>query len=626
MYILKVQNIIQMKKVSRMNVIFCNPQLTNNKTEEAGIFFGECKKILDTYLCEKIYISNTMLLNRVLEKKADKDDILIFFNSEDGNYDEKIQRLIRKYYEAQSRIWPIALHKECRMPPKPILEKQSFDIPSQIENRIVLQNCMKSTAHIFSRKIIAQTLSPLYHDEILYFISHRRKDGENIAARLADELRKLTRERNVYRDVVKVKVGENAQEDIEKHLSISDVLIFIQTEDVIASEYVMKELCYAIVNNIPVLWIQIDEASYERLRIRPGDTPTLKYRSEEFEIDSRLEEIADEVEDKCFEMIMASSNQVSTYIEYLSNLGYEKKIKMKNAEAAVMAYQIEYKEKTRNRYDDGIRTNYIQCFGRNPQEDDITRFVNRVQNTEIYNRNQKIFLLSNNGKMQGVIENNKIFKENYDNYIMNLENVLEIQRNKKNKRIILSGAFPDGDEVYRVSLMEAVIAYAREIIKNGYTLVFGAHPTFQIPIFDIGKLYSLDTKYSIEMHMSKQWIGEYDLQQLQEHCTLILSDNLEQMRNRMICEKKAELLICLGGKIKNDSAEQGVDAEVKLAKQSGIPIALVGSTGGRTGEYALEKMKNQNWSELNSWDRNINEKLFYNVNHKLMAKKLLEML
>ena len=94
----------------------------------------------------------------------------------------------------------------------------------------------------------------------------------------------------------------------------------------------------------------------------------------------------------------------------------------------------------------------------------------------------------------------------------------------------------------------------------------------------------------------------------------------------MICEKKAEILICLGGKVKKNRAEQGVDTEIRLAKQSEIPVALIGSTGGRTGEYALNRMKEQNWRDLNTWDPNINEELFYNVNHKLMAKKLLQML
>lgn len=45
-----------------MQVIFCEPQLTNNKTENTNLFFTECRKILDYYLCEKIYIGNTMVI------------------------------------------------------------------------------------------------------------------------------------------------------------------------------------------------------------------------------------------------------------------------------------------------------------------------------------------------------------------------------------------------------------------------------------------------------------------------------------------------------------------------------------------------------------------------------------
>lgn len=421
-------------------------------------------------------------------------------------------------------------------------------------------------------------------------------------------------------------MGEDAQADIDRHLSISDILIFIQTQDVVKSTYIMKELCYAIVNNIPILWIQIDDAPYAELRIKPGDRPALKYKSEEFELDDRLEEIADEVEEKCFELIMESSNQVSSYIEYLDELTREDKIKMKSDKDAVMAFEIRYEEKSRDRYANEERTHYIQCFGRNPQKEDFDGLVERVQDTDIYTKNQKIFLLSNHGKTQCDMRNNKILAENYDDYIMNLENVLGFQMEKKNKRIIISGAFPECDEIYKVSLMEAVIVYAREIIKNGYTLVFGAHPTFQNPIFDIGQLYAPDVKYSIEMHMSRYWERDYDIDKLQEQCTLVLADNLEEMRKNMICGQKAEMLICLGGKIKPDKSEQGVDIEVELAKKAGIPVALVGSVGGRSSEYAFEKIKDHNWGDLNPWDNELNESLFYSVNHRLMIKKLLETL
>lgn len=437
-------------------------------------------------------------------------------------------------------------------------------------------------------------------------------------------MKKLTRERNVYRDLVNIAVSDNAQQDIDKNLASSDVLIFLQTEQAHNSEWIIKELCYALVNDIPVLWIQIDDASYEKLKIKPGDKPTLKYKSEEFESDGRLEEIVDEVEESCFKLIMHSSNQVSSYIDYLNYLNSENKIKLLYDRNSVWAYKVEYKEKTNDRYNDGLQKHYIQCFGRNPKEDDIQNLVDRVKKTEICDNSQKIFLLSNHGNRKRIISTDKVLQENYDDYLMNLENISGLHIAPKNKRIIISGAFPLYDEIYKASLLEAVLVYSREIIKNGYTLVFGAHPTFQDLIFDIGKLYASDVKYSIEMHMAKYYMDTYNLNELQDQCTLFLSDNLQDMRENMICRQKSEILICLGGKIKSDKSQQGVDIEVELAKKAGIPVALVGSVGGRSSEYAFERLTEKNWSDLNPWDNTMNENLFYNVNHRLMAKKLLD--
>ena len=549
----------------------------------------------------------------------------MFFNAENGVYENKFRKLIKKYSDVQSRVWAIAMEKnpECRRPPEPVSDKQSFDVSCRNENRNPMKNNMRAIAQIFARKIIAQTLSPLYRDEVLYFISHRRIDGEHIAAKLADGLRNLTRERNVYRDVVNVEVGDDAQKDIDRNLEASDVLIFLQTEQAQNSDYIIKELCYALIYDIPILWIQIDDAPYSNMKIRPGEQPLLHYRSDEFDCPERLDEIVDEIEEKCFRLIMNSSNQVYSYIEYLRDLSEADKIKLIGDNKATLAYEIEYKEKTKDIYDEGIRRHYIQCFGRNPKENDIQRFIQKVKSEKAYERSDKLFLLSNHGQRESLVGDTKVTGENFDDYIMNLENVSGVKRQKRNKRIILSGAFPDSDEIYKNSLLEALSIYSREIIKNGYILVFGAHPTFQKLIFDIGNLYASDVKYSIEMHMDRAYIAGYDLQELEEKCTLVLSDGLQEMREKMIAKDKSELLICLGGKIKEDKSQQGVDLEVELAKKANIPVALVGTVGGRSSEYAYEKIKNNDWSDLNHWDNSLNESLFYNVNHRLMIRRLL---
>ena len=376
-----------------MKVVFCEPKLTMKKIDNANIFFESCREILDTYVTDKLYISSVFQVDQLLAGNADSNDIFVFFNAEDGKYDQKFLKLIKKYNDIKSRIWAVAMEKnpECRRPPEPVSDKQSFDVSCRNENRNPMKNNMRAIAHIFSRKIVAQTLSPLYRDEVLYFISHRRIDGEHIAAKLADELRHLTRERNVYRDVVNVEVGDDAQKDIDKNLPISDVLIFLQTEEAQNSSYIMKELCYALINDIPILWIQIDNASYSKMEIRPGERPILCYRSQEFDCQERLIEIADEIEEKCFQLIMNSSNQVYSYIEYLNDLNDADKIKLIGDKNSILAYKVEYKEETKDKYDSGIRKHYIQCFGRNPKATDIEKFIEKVLdffNLSIYNNDR----------------------------------------------------------------------------------------------------------------------------------------------------------------------------------------------------------------------------------------------
>ena len=612
-----------------MATVICAPELTMEHPELAEEFYRECKNILEEYVMDVRYISSRNQLNQAIDMPVSSSDLLIFFTSENGIYDEVIIELIKNCKNTKSRIWPVAIldTPACRMPPDVIQNVQSFDVSSYNENRCLLNENMKAVAQVFTRKIIAQILPPLYQDEVLYFISHKRMDGEHIAACLADKLRQLIRERNVYRDVVNVKVGDDAQEDIDEHLKKSDVLIFLQTEKSKESQYIEKELCCAFVYNIPVLWIQIDDASASDLPIKPGEKPMLSYHSSQFESEKELEQIANEVEENCFRLIMNSSKQVYTYIGYIRQLCEQKRNDIAWQVRSLLAYKVVYKEKTKDRYDDGTRRHFIQCFGRNPKDKELKVFANEIAKRDIYKECDRLFLLSVHGSGKCIVgEDKKIIEENYDDYIDNLESVLGVQRSRNNKRVIISGAFPDCDEIYKNSLMDALVTYSREIIKRGYILVFGAHPTFQKIIFKVGNMCSSDSKYAIEMHMSSEYTKYYNLDELRENCTLVVSDGLQAMRESMICEKPAEMIICLGGKKKPNKAEQGVDIEVQMARRAGIPVALVGTVGGRSAELAAEIKNLKKWDDVNPWGADLNEKLYCNVNHREMAGRLLDLI
>ena len=386
-----------------MSILFLSPKLTMSNTEEAEIFFHTCRDILDDCIVEvqKEFVQSWDKINSLQRMEAHSDDLFIFFNAENGVYKEEFLKLLEKYCRAQSQM----------------------------------SNNIRAIAHMFARKIVARELSPLYQDETLYFISHRRSDGEHIAEKLADQLSILTRQRRAYRDVVEVKVGDDAQAEIDEYLSQSDVVIFLQTKDAKDSEYILKELCYALVNDIPILWVQIDGAPPADLRILPGEQPALRYSSEEFDDPKRLIEIADEIEDDCFRLIMNSSNQISSYIEYLTQLKHEKKITLTRDEGAVLAYKVGYQ--TWTIYNTQSYLHYIQCFGRNPKPSDVQNSVEKAAKPEFQQGKDSIFLLSRHtGSITPIIDRKHgIIKDNYDNYIVNLENSIGTKHDQLGKRI-----------------------------------------------------------------------------------------------------------------------------------------------------------------------------------------------
>ena len=127
-----------------------------------------------------------------------------------------------------------------------------------------------------------------------------------------------------------------------------------------------------------------------------------------------------------------------------------------------------------------------------------------------------------------------------------------------------------------------------------------------------------------EHYTDRAYADLYDIPDLREKCKLVLADGLPEMRRNMICKDKCELLICLGGKIKEDKNQQGVDIEIQLAQSVNVPVILVGTVGGRSSEYALELAKTGDWSILNSFGKDLNEDLLYRMNHRLMISKILD--
>ena len=340
---------------------------------KAHCFVKELKEQFDKY-----DISYSMVNNAAKYlSKIENDSIIIIFNDESVSTDENLKKLLYLAKNKKATIYPIAMDKETRKPLEIIADKQSYDVWEQLRCRDLSDDYLPLAARCFARKVIANIMPTMYSESGLIFISHRRLDGEEITAQLCDTLSVQFKACETFRDVTSVKVGEEAQSEIDKAMSESDAFIFIHTPESADSKWIQKELRYAILRNIPVLWVQIENADIHKLKFVPSEKPHLSYSLDEFKDIKRLTEITDEIMERTFDLIMTKSNVVFDCHNALEEM-FEDKIKCIDSEK--MIFNIDVKRKG-YRYPQRDINQYVQLFGRTPtlsDKENLKKYLNRM--------------------------------------------------------------------------------------------------------------------------------------------------------------------------------------------------------------------------------------------------------
>lgn len=609
-----------------MRINVCHPLLTLGENDKANSFYTVFVKYVNRYT-EVNAIESKEKIDET-EYNMDESQLLILFNAE--NYDEEIIRLVSKAIEKNAMVWPIGICKDYRMPMEAISIKESFDISSNLENRKNDSN-VSAVAQVFARMVLAECMPTFCRErKKLLFVSHRRLDGEEIAAKLCDKIYAFHRKNYAFRDVVEVEVGEDAQEVIDRALSMSDILVFLHTPKSAVSEWVQKEVFYALMNGIPVLWIRIDQAEIETLRVKPSENPHIECESKDFDDEKKLEEYVDCIEDICFKLVMNNRHRVFDQYAAFENFYRQNGIvfHMENKEQQI--YKIVYDRNRPGMYPRRKLVQYVQFFGRTIKPEDgkiLEEYLGKKRlNGELLYDSAVMLSMDEHLKGHGTMLQN-----GYNEHIKMWKRELDRTMNYTGKCIILSGSFPDGEEWNKQVLTEAVSIFAQEIISCGYTLVFGAHPTFQKLILEIGKTYSEEPQKSVKMYISRNFT--YNLCELEKYATIceIKKENdvqfsLKNLRERMITENQAEAMICIGGKKKEKQEEQGIDAEIGIAVRNKVPVFLVGSAGGLTAERASEYGDKQNWNEINDAPKDLNLVFKDSIDYRFVFGKLREYL
>jgi 6-pyruvoyl-tetrahydropterin synthase len=623
-----------------MKVYLLHPDFTMGEDTQAIDFFNACEKELQTHVDASI-IRHEMALNAI---RPSTSDIFVFFNRDDQMYSDSISSLLRDIVDVKSPeelrtdLFPIAITRDSRMPPEIIKQVQSFDVTEQLRHRTLNESYISTIAVNLARTIVTRLQPTLSKDRMKLFISHRRLDGEEVAAAFCRELR--VRSENAFRDLIDIEVGEDAQEVIEENLRQSDAVILLDTPKTWESEWVDKEIRMALSLNLPIVWVKLgahDQSN--RLKTPPIGNPHFK-----LEVLDPLEgqippELVEDVIHKAFNISREFAKSTFDQMRRLKSLTREVGIQFTELDARRMIYQVSIPRRG-FKYHQRPMTHLVQFYGRKPKNDDISGFVPSINRLGFDPHptlgpyyDASLLLGPIPGQPYSERDGNDCIVDSFDEYIGSIEQLMNGNNptQSEKKGIIISGAFPDSEPEHQQALTDAVHAFSQMILNRGGTVIFGAHPTFQHLIYDMGKRICPDNyKDIIRLYISKYFVTDPMVDEQGQHATVFATDTVENdrqkslslMRKKMIADDRAAALIALGGKTDAHGHSPGVDEEIELAKQAGIPVFIIGSVGGRTAQLA-KSYQEAGWENCpNGLSKEENQEVMLSKDFRMIASKI----
>lgn len=606
-----------------MKVHIIKPSLCLDMSDEINEFYDVMIEELETYLPVVRVNSHSTLLNTEF---SDSDSVIIF-NNPDQIYSSQVRSFLKnaKSLLDDTSFFSVATCKDSRYPCEIIGESQSYDLIDQLKVRCLTEENINLIALDFARYIISTMQPTLTNNEMNIFISHKRKDGEDKARSIYENLQKRAGIM-AYRDLIEVRAGEEAQKSIEANLALSDFVLFLDTPEAGDSIWIEKELRLAIEQNIPILWLRDgDEFNRKKLRLKPFDQPHIKVNVEDLN-DDEFQLFIEEIIDIGFSLVRKQSEKALEYLAELNRLSSENLIKLEWQNRNSMVATINL-PRPKSRYDERPIEHRIQIFGRSIKADDQKNFM---ATHHLPNLDTSLLLTASKSSYMKIQD--RVLIDSLDDYLGYIERTLK-PRVSKQKVIILSGAFPDCEPEFQYVLNNALKSISESIITEGYTLSFGAHPTFKHLVFQSQNLYASKDKNAVKMYVSKYFVTEALIQEDAKKITVVSIDakpsreeSLTLLRESMIGDVEAVALIALGGKTSAGGHNPGIDEEIEIARKYGVPVFLIGSVGGRSSELSKECIDQGSFSELNSYDYEFNRRIAKETRYKTAIREIMKKL
>ena len=613
-----------------MNTVYLiAPELTLRTSPVASSFFHAVHGTLQEF----ISVSVLRNVSQLLSTQPDAGDAVVLFNREDADYLDRVIQFLQMSAREGAKVLPVAISVKARRPPAASGVAQSFDLPEQLRQRALGESQVETVAKVFARQVLSTLKPTLVTEPMHLFLSHRRLDGEDLAAGFT-RLRTTSTDA-AFRDLYDVRMGEDAQEVIDARLSESDAVIFLDTPRSGDSPWIAKELRGALQFGIPIVWVEIGpKEGRVPLKVKPADTPHFTLPD--------INPLAQQIPIEMVEQIVHEAARIHhrDYVDRLfseflrlQDLANAHGIQLKQIDPQKMLYCLTL-PRMQERYKQRPLTHLLQLFGRTPTKRDIVEFSGcaadkgyQAHPAHGHPYDSAILLAAIPPKPTPLLDDAGVHTDSISDYVTEIERATT-RPVAAGRRIVLSGAFADCEPEFQQNMTSAVHSVSEAALRSGVGLSFGAHPTFQFLIFDLARRIRPDNyRRALRMYVSKFFVTEAAIAEFRNDAEVIPTDSVDgdraqsltRMRHAMLNDPEVGALVVIGGKTSRGGHIPGIDEEIAIAREKGIPVFIVGSVGGRSSQIISEMLPADRVA-LNGQSEEINDAFANDIDYSRLAE------
>jgi SLOG cluster3 family/TIR domain len=587
------------------NVIYLlSPELCEVDLEHASTFMDLANRALSARQ-PVVPIDDA---NALVAATLNAHDAVVYCNGTGKEPPAAVNSFLDRAVSSGARLFSAALHPDARIPASVGRAYQSFDVMERERQfdligwqteRSHSPGFLKPAAQEFSRQVLAAALPTLYQHRGRIFLSHRRVDGEDIAAQL--DLALSAQHQHVFRDLLDVAAGEQAQIDIEAELLKSDVVVYLQTPEMGISRAVENELLLALSHDIPVAWIQIgiQGQDFEDPQFTPSGIPHLAIAAEEIKLNPAR--TAAEILRIAFEVAEQRTIATLSLLRHLESHAATAGLSMTTRDSQQLVHEIQVPRRG-GMYAPAMERHIVQVFGRQPNDADWATFAEwLVDNDELsadYKQTPADALLALGPSPSGLVpsaDHPRLGEDRLERYVETVLGRPAPEFAERMPGLFISGSFPE-NQIVDGEVRRAVTQIAREWMSLGGVVVSGGHPTFAPLLVTLAReLRPTNPAAALVIYQSDYFAAESQSNNLRQHAAVVATRSqgdrersLELMRERLLAHEGLAAAVLVGGRPAGEDRPAGVRLELDMARDAAIPTVVLAAPGGEASTIADE--------------------------------------